>query len=97
MTKANGQVPTPRGGQFLAFSPKEHPSSVTAAQKGNDGPLTGTGIRKNLGLVKSAFTYSSYTWLHVLSRSTRKEITWEMPLKNQPMALAGPATREKLS
>jgi len=49
-----------------------------------DGPqqttaLTGAGA---VGMsIESAFTYSSYTWLHVLSRSTNKETIWEMPTK----------------
>jgi hypothetical protein len=31
--------------------------------------------------IESAFTYSSYTWLHVLSRSTNGETIGEMPTK----------------
>jgi len=28
--------------------------------------------------VESAFIYSSYTWLHVLSRSANRETIWEI-------------------
>ena len=31
--------------------------------------------------VESAFTDSSHTWLHVLSRSTSRETIWEMPVE----------------
>ena len=36
--------------------------------------------RRSRGMsVESAFTYSSHTWLHVLSRNTGRETIWEMP------------------
>jgi hypothetical protein len=33
-------------------------------------------------------TYSSHTWLHVLSRSTNRETIWEMPVYGFPTAAA---------
>jgi hypothetical protein len=43
----------------------------------------GVGVTENgryRGIsVEFAFTYSSHTWLHVLSRNTGKETIWGMP------------------
>jgi hypothetical protein len=36
-----------------------------------------TGLIRGIS-VESAFTYSSHTWLHVLSRGTNRETIWEM-------------------